>query len=424
MKMHFKRKILPVCLAALVSSFSNHVLAADFNLPFVTGGGLGDLYAGWAASATDASTAYTNPAGLVKLKNQQLVFSGLGVSGSSQFSGTTTNAILPFLPAQTGVASTKLRGIMPTLYYAAPAYKNVVFAFNASAPFALGTNYSKDSILRYVATRSQIAVLDIGPSVGIKINEQFSVGLGFDANRATLTLNQMYGPPLSSPDAEGQNHLAGWGYGWHGGVLYQPLPSTRVGLSFNSMVVVHMTGDSEAFMPTGMEFRTTRQNASVVLPARTQLSIDQKINPKLNVMATLFYTNWSSLNQVTLNQTMTPGGAAIPVVIPFEYHNTFDYALGMTYQLTDKWLLRTGGLLLTKPSNDRDRSVVDPIGGAVILGLGAHYQQNATLGYDLSYAHGFFQNANINFRSVLATATGHSSANTNILGAQVTWNIA
>lgn len=64
-----RRSHLYLALSSLF--FVSPVLAtSDFNLPFVNTSGLGVAYADWATAASDASTAYTNPAGLVKLAHQ------------------------------------------------------------------------------------------------------------------------------------------------------------------------------------------------------------------------------------------------------------------------------------------------------------------------------------------------------------------
>lgn len=405
------------CLTTL--SIQSH--ASDFNIPFVSAAGLGNMYSGWAASTDDASTEFTNPAGLTRLANKQIVFAAIGVSGSTSYTGSQTNPILG--TTQTGTAESKLRGLLTLFYYSQPINERFVIGFGANAPFALGTNYPKDSVVSYSGTQSKIEVIDMGPSVGFKVNEQVSLGLGLDINRTLFTLNEMYGAPLSVPDAEGQNHLFGWGYGWHGGVMYQVLPCTRIGLSYNSMVMFHTSGNSEVFLPSGTEFRTTAQRSNFALPARTQLSVNYDVNKNWTLLGTVFYTNWSTLNQLTLQQTMTTTGALTSVSIPFQYHNTFDYSLGFDVKATDKWLLRAGSMFLSTPSNAHDRSVADPLGAGIILGLGTHFQQNKCLGYDLSYAHGFFQTTKIGATTPLSALDGHSSQNTNILGAQVTYNI-
>lgn len=396
-------------------SFSQQSVASDFSLPFINGADLGNVYSGWAASANDASTAYANPAGLVRITQPQVVAAAVSVMGHTQFQGTSTTLV----SSQTGVANGVAGGFGPLLYFAAPISKNVVIGFGANSPFGLGTNYRTDSIVRYAATRTKIVDVDLGPSIGVKINEKLSLGLGFDAQRLTATLNSMYGPPFSVPDAELQNHLTGWGYGWHGGVLYQFMPTTRAGISYNSQTMFHTTGDSEVFGNTG-EIRTTNQKASIILPSRTQLSIYHELTPRWALMGTVFYDHWSSLNQVTLKNTMTPFGTLTSATIPLQYHDTFDYAIGTNFKATEKWMFKTGVQYFNTPSNNRDRSVPDPIGQMILVGLGAHFQQNCHLGYDIGYAHDFFQQTVINYVTPFNTVIGHSNTGSNVFSAQIT----
>jgi len=419
-----------VYFSIFLFSFSSFSTASDFNLPFINVTCLGNAYADWATDTSDASIAYANPAGLVKITHQQFVFSGLGLSGNTKFTGATTATSTipePFTSHYAGSVSSGLGAYMPSFYYSIPLGKRIVFALGQTTPFALGTSYDKDSIARYAATRSQIVVIDFTPSVGIKLSDKLAIGLGFDANRLAFTLNNMVQTSQFTPDAESQNHVAGWGYGWHGGILYQMLPATRLGVSFNSMVMFHATGDSESY-PNNKAFfadvyRTTNQKSYAALPARTQLSIHHDLNSRWAAMGTLFYTNWSTLDKITLKNVILPGGTTIPISIPLNYHNTFDYSAGISFKATEKWLLRTGFQILSTPSNNRNRALADPIGSATILGLGAHYQQNCSLGYELGYAHSFFRQEPVRLFTPVSSAVGHTNTQTSVYGVQVTWNI-
>jgi long-chain fatty acid transport protein len=419
-----KRFIKNTIAGSLVTlAASGAAYASDFNVPFMNASGLGDAYADWATATDDASAAYSNPAALVKLNHQQLVLAPLGILGSAKYTGSMMSPPPPFPLTENGSATSRIGAFMPSIYYASPKWHKLVFGFSQTTPFALGTSYAKDSITRYVATRSQIVVVDLSPSVGYEINDQVSVGFGLDAARLAFTLNSMSRSPFPGPDFEGQNHLSGWGFGWHGGVLYNVLPTkTRIGLSFNSMMMFHSYGNSESYTPFGT-FRTTNQKSFAPLPARTQLSIHQEIGSRWAVMGTVFYTNWNTFQKLTMRNVQIPTGATISVTIPFEYHNTFDYSIGTSFQATDKWLLRTGLQWMNTPSNNRDRGVTDPIGSAIVWGVGAHYQQNAMLGYDMSIGHSFFKQEPVNLVTPAATFSGHNTAQTTVFGAQINWNI-
>jgi long-chain fatty acid transport protein len=398
-------------------------IASDFNLPFVNAAELGDLYAGWAASGNDASTAYTNPAALTRIHNQQWVIAALGIFGTAEFNGTTTPPFPPFAP-QTGRVPSKIHGFLPSMYFAAPVAKNIVFGFSVTTPFALGTNYSKTSVLRYAATQSSILANDYGPSIGFHITDQLSAGLGLDIDRLELTLNYLIGAPPFIPDFESQNRVVGWGYGMHAGLLYEFNCATRVGVNYSSQVAFHTSGDSNLYsrLLPGGRFSTNQQKLNMTLPAMAQLSVYRDLDPRWTVMGSVFYTDWSVFQTATLQNVIVPTGQTVSNTVLFNYRNTLDYAAGLSFKASKKWTLRTGIEYMDVPSNDRDRIVADPVGSAIILGVGAHYQQNCSLGYDIGFAHAFFHEVANNHVTPFDTEFGHCQTQTNVLGIQVTWN--
>jgi long-chain fatty acid transport protein len=151
--------------------------------------------------------------------------------------------------------------------------------------------------------------------------------------------------------------------------------------------------------------------------------LQQDITPNWTVMGTVFYTNWRTFDKITMQKVVTPGGGTVSVTIPFNYHNTLDYSAGLNYKPNEQWILRIGAQYMNTPSNNRDRGVEDPIGSAIVLGVGAHYQQNLCLGYDVGYGHSFFKEEPVHFTNALTSAVGHNDTESNVFGAQITWNI-
>jgi long-chain fatty acid transport protein len=422
------RQLSQIMISSLVLT-SPVWATSDFNLPFVNSAGLGVAYADWATAASDASTSFTNPAGLVKLPHQQIVGNALGIFGTARFTGTaiTPPYPFPFPVVQSGVAHSQIKAFMPSFYYSIPINNRFVFGFNFTTPFGLGTNYgsSRNAIARYAATRAQVVGIDAGPSVGAKITERFSVGAGFDVLHLDFTINNMYGPPLSFPfDSRLRNHLSGWGYGWHGGGLFDFTPKTRVGLSFYSEISLTTSGNSIVQVPFVGQLGTNQQRTKASLPARAQLSLQHDFTQKWTGMATVFYTNWKTFNQITMENTITPMGNALSVTIPFNYNNCFDYALGASYKVTEKMLLRAGIQFMGTPSNDRDRGIADPVGSATIVAVGAHFQPAANLGYDVGIGHSFFNQMPVNLTTPLTSLQGHTNTQTTVVGGQITWSFA
>jgi long-chain fatty acid transport protein len=412
-----------ILVTFLASSAISNVFASDFNVPFVSASGLGNLYADWATNVDDSSNAFTNPAGLTQLHHRQAILAPIFITGSTRFSGTTVVPPPPTPLTENGSATSHLGGMIPTTYFAFPINNQFTFGVSLNAPCGLGTSYPKNGVQRYQATRTQVVVVDLSPSIGYQINNQISVGVGVDFNRLTYTMNSMVRSPFGGTDWESQNHLHGYACSWHGGVLYQVSPKTRLGVSFNSMIAFNATGNSELFSQFG-EARTTHQKTNARLPARTQASIHQDLDDRWAVMATVFYTNWSTFQQLTQqNVVVSPTGATTSVSIPFEFHNTFDYVIGLNFKMNDKVTLKTGIEFMNAPSPNHNRGVADPVAQATVFGVGAHYEQNRKMNYDFGIAHSFFIQNAVNVDTPFYTLSGNNNPQTTVVGVQFTYNM-
>ncbi len=421
------RKIYPAVLAVLSLNIPSSAFSSDFGMLFVNSSSLGVGYADWSTATKDASVSYTNPAALVELPHQQLMINPLGIVGSTKFTGTSTTPsfLYPAPVVQHGTARGSIKAFSPSIFYSKPMTDRITFGIGLTAPFGLGTKYNSTSMVRYAATTSQIVGLDLDPSLGFKFDEHISFGAGFDILHLDIILNNEYGPPLSAfGDSKLRNHVKGWGYGWHAGTLLKISPQTRVGLTYYSIIHAKTNGYSEVDTPSGVTLSQGSQRINAALPARANFSLQHDLNSRWTGMATVFYTNWESFDQVVMKSTMTPFGVSVPVTIPFNYHNCFDYAVGATFKATEKWLLRGGVLFLSTPSNNRDRGVADPVGSANVLTLGFHFQQNKALGYDVGVGHSFFKQMPIHYMNALTSLDGSTKTQTTVVGAQINWNIS
>jgi long-chain fatty acid transport protein len=427
MKIHSKKIAI-----ALFGCFTfSNLYASDFNVPFVSASGLGNLYADWATNIDDSSNSFTNPAGLTQLHHQQAVLAPIWITGDSRFQGTSVSpptfagpAAAPPAPfVETGGSSSRMGALIPTTYFAFPINNQFAIGVSLNAPFGLGTNYPKDGVQRYQATRTHVVNVDLSPSIGYQVNKDFSVGVGVDFNRLTYTLNNMVRSPFGGTDWEMQNHLHGYAVSWHGGLMWQALPKTRLGISFNSMVTFNTTGNSELFSPFG-EARVTNQKTNARLPARTQASIHQDIDNRWAIMASIFYTNWSTFQQLTQQNTVvSPTGATASVTIPFEFHNTLEYIVGLNFKASDQVTLKTGIQFMNAPSSNHNRGVGDPVAQATVFGVGAHYEQNKKMNYDVAIAHSFFVQNTVNVNTPFYTLTGQNKPQTTVAGLQFTYNM-
>lgn len=421
---------IKLAIIAAFTCYSAGALANGFYLPFYNVADMGEAYSGGAALAQDASTAYTNPAGLSEIEHQQLVLAGTGVIHRIEFRGTGTSPGLGSSISQTGTANSSFAGVLPAFYYALPLSNKWALGFSVTSPYGLGDNFGNEDVTRYYVTYAAFKSADLSPNVSYKITDKLSAGVGLDFLYMELESKQMYRTqPSTLTDSFIANDMSGWGYGWHAGLLYKFTPKTRVGLAYHSPIVENLSGTSKFYTNNGVTLPTgviTSNNVETTmhLPPFTTLSLYQGIGSAWAVMATAEYMEWSYIKNQHMYNAATFAGPA-NFNIPKNFHDTWRFALGTSYQLTDKWLLRTGAEYDQDPTNNRDRDVILPSSDRYLVGIGAHYQINKDVGADIGYAHAFFENQSINNTDATTgnTITGSSRMSTDALGLQVEWNI-
>jgi long-chain fatty acid transport protein len=421
-------------------SLSTHALASGYQLWEQDGGSIGNYHAGRAAIAEDASTAFYNPAGLVRIPNQQLVVAIDPITTDFLFDGTID--VSTFTPPNTAPIPTKSQGgtfnLVPSLNYAAPITNNLVFGLSVVAPFGLKTDYGDSTVARYSATLTSLRVIDFSPSLGIAFNDKFSFGAGLDVEHAFAQFGLDAG--IFAPgafDTTSQNKGSVTALGFHAGVLYQFSPETRVGLNYQSKVTLHLRhGDSDFEGPIANDFDGGRQSnnnlrTDLPLPAVTSLSIFHSFNPTWDVMATVSYTQWSVFDELILENVSgidAEGDASndITVVIPQNYRDTWNYAVGTNYHMNEQWFFRTGIGYDETPSNNNDRNLQLPDLNRFVLAVGAHFQATKALAFDVGWTHFFQGTTDIDvsqqFGAQETVTDGKVKASADVYGLQVLWN--
>ncbi len=425
--------------------FSTHAIAAGFQLWEQDGASVGDYHAGRAAEASDASIAYYNPAGLVRIHNQQVVLGLDPILTNFKFRGTmdvSTEGLGSQGPTP-GVAQGGTFNIVPDLNYAAPLNDRVVFGFSVVSPFGLKTDYGNNSVVRYAATLTSLQVVDIAPSLGIALTDKLSVGFGADFEHARGEFDLVAGNPflntifMRNMDTPSTNVGYSWGYGYHLGAMYQFNEATRVGLAYHSKVTQHLEGASTLEGPLANDIsegeqRSANLKANTTFPPTTTLSVFHTLNPTWDLMGTVAYIQWSTFNQLVLQNTAglldSESNNMINVTIPEHYHNVWNFSVGANYHASDEWMFRGGLGYDESPTNDLYRNLQLPDSSRIVAAIGTHYQATKTLGFDAGWSHFFVMNTRINNLSQVVgdqttTTNGSVHSSADVFGLQLKWDI-
>ena len=388
-----KKVMLKTTLSLAVTLASSQIFASGFALNEQSISGMGTGFAGRSSIADDASTVFGNPAGMSRLSGQQIT-GGIAVidastdikDASGRYPGTNKGDMVPF----TGV---------PMGFYTNKLNDQWAVGFGVYAPFGLVTDYESGFQGRAFGKKSEVKVVTLQPTVSYAFNDRVSVGFGPTINHISgtlesdLTLNPAFGD--TNVEIKGTDTALGFNIG----VLVQATDTTRVGLTYHSKVSYDLDGHTKVSAAAGTPAQLMKSNRydaslSIDTPESYDLSVTQELSDPWRVYAGTTWTRWSRLKDITVkNEGVSPVnsgaiGSQLFGTIKEEqnWHDTWAYAIGTSYQLNKQWILRTGLSWDQSPTNNENRSPRIPSGDRTIFSLGAGYAVNENLTIDAAYS--------------------------------------
>jgi long-chain fatty acid transport protein len=386
--------------------------AAGFYIKEQSVTGLGRAFAGESAMAEDASTIFFNPAGMTRLQGPEATAgvhllvprADLENRGSSSSSPAGPRPISgsdggnPYDPTP-----------VPNAYFAYPLMdRNLWVGLGVSAPFGLANKYDADWFGRYDSIETDLLTINIAPSVAYKVLDWVSIGGGIDIQYADVKLTSALFAGPASPDFISEVEGDDWAVGYNVGILFEPLPTTRVGIHYRSRIDHTLEGDVKATQ-AGVLRSNRPGTADLDLPDIIAVGFAHDVTPALTLMAEYNWYGWSSFKEIRVKQA---GVDDRPV--PQNYQDTFSIAVGAQYKLNEEWTVRSGFQYDETPTVDGFRSTRTPDGDRYWLSAGLSYDISDNFTVDVAYTHVFIEDATINTRqpgaaTVLSTNTRASA---------------
>jgi long-chain fatty acid transport protein len=405
MQRYFRKDLMALAVAATLSGASGLTAAAGFALIEQSGSGMGNAFAGAAATAEDASTIFFNPAGLTKLEGRNFSVAGHVIGLSAKFSDNGSSAP----PA--GIATLGGNGgnagdpaFVPNVYFSMPLGDRMVLGIGVNAPFGLVTEYDSDWVGRFQGIKSDLKTINVNPTIAYKVNDAVSVGFGvsyqqFDAeltNAVVLGLNTEGLVKLEADDD---------GFGWNAGVLFQAGPATRVGVSYRSTIDYTLEGDVTVTDPGGNVIGAVSgaATADVTLPDMISVSLMQAINDRFDLLADITFTRWSEIQTVRI---INPATGATRDTLVLNFDDTTRYSIGLNYKFTDRFIGKVGVALDESPVSDQYRTVRLPDTDRKWIAVGGGWKVGQAGKLDFGYAHLFTSDSSIDQTRGNAAAFG------------------
>ena len=456
--------------------FAGHAFGAGFALQENSGSAVGNAFAGGAAAAEDASTLWSNPAGMTRLASPQVAAAVNFITPSFTFhdEGSLPAAFQP-LGGPDGDAGSL--NVIPNLYAVLPLNRQWSVGVGVNVPFGLVTEYDGSWLGRFQAVKSDIKTINVNPSAAWRVSDTFSVGVGVNWQRidAELTSRVNYSAALAqgagqaaagglippalvpqiiglTPGLEAKAKVKGddstWG--WNIGFLWDATPQTRIGAQYRSSVKYTVSGTASFEYPTlpaapapivpvlqllsaGVNSAiclgttnapgctSTGVSAELKLPDIANLSIFHRLNDQWDVMADVQFTRWSVFKELKFVRS----NGTVLSTTPENFDDVWRFSVGTTYHWNDAWSFRGGLAYDQSPVNTTDRTPRLPDSDRVWIAVGAQYRFNRNFAVDGGYVYIPMSTADINQNAGSTAANGlikgHYSPHVNIFSVQLTY---
>ncbi len=401
MQQRFRKNLMVLAIASALGGTSGMASAAGFALIEQSGSGMGNAFAGAAATGEDASTVFFNPAGMSLIGGPQIAAGGHVIGLKAEFSGTATRPAALGGGAATGGQGGDAGGValVPNFYFVMPIGDSMRFGVGVNAPFGLATEYDEDWIGRFQGIKSELMTININPSISFKVSEMFSVGAGVNyqrldaelTNAVVLAAGQTGRAKLEADDD---------GWGWNAGILFQPTASTKIGFSYRSTIDYKLDGDISVSSDTGAAAAQAAAasgsaTADLTMPDSFSLSLAQALNDRIELLADVTFTRWSEINRINI---VNPANGTLRDSLVLDFDDTYRYSIGVNYKLDDDWKLKAGLAYDETPvKGASSRTVRLPDNDRTWLSLGAQMKVKQNGRLDFGYSHLFIKDAEINF---------------------------
>ena len=295
-----RARVLLFTLATIAIALFAHgrpALAGGFFLYEIGTPDLGLASAGYAARAQDASTVFTNPAGMTLLDHSQLspggqpIYTHLNFAPDASTTTRGTDGGQALVPVPSG-----------SFFYVYSVNSRLKFGFAMCAYFGGAVEYNLNWVGRYFLQGATILSVSFIPAVAFRVNDWLSVGGG--VNVMVGFLREKAGVRNLAPGSDGQVKYQDYtaGVGGDIGVMFQPDEKTRIGITYltpvdlNFSAVPHFRGTGPVLMT--LLARRGLLNSSVDLgmtvPQEVMVGVYREVTDRLALLGS---TNWQNRSQ-------------------------------------------------------------------------------------------------------------------------------
>lgn len=368
-------RILVTCILLSSSAQAGGLFLNEFGTP-----SMGTAGAGEHAWANDASISFHNAAGMTRLEGNQLMLTGGLLFASIEFDPDPSTPILGNDGGQAG-------GPAPLLgaFYVHSVSDDFKLGLNVISISAALMDYDDNWTGRYLVEDVTLFTLTVNPSVAYKVNDWLSIGGGVGLLYGTL--DETIAIPTESLK-DGEVHIDGDDFkvNFNLNAFFEVSDSTRFGLTYVSKIEPSFQGDV-TINPSSL---SAQIDAKIVFPQFLRGSVYHDLNDRWALVGSIGWEQWSDFDNITIS---TSNGEQL---IPRNWDDTWHFAAGTHYKVTEELLVQFGMAYDTSPIDDAKNRTPDmPMDEQIRVAFGAQYAWSASLNLGCAFTYAFYGDAEI-----------------------------
>ncbi len=349
---------------------------------------VGHAAAGRAALGQDASTAFTNPAAMTRLKQSEFLAGLQPLYINLRFDPGPNNT-------NTGGNGGNAGGFSPAMgvYYVHSISPDLKVGFSTFSYFGLAADFDDNWVGRYFAQELALVTVGVSPSIGYQVNDWLSVGAGPTVLFGKLKQEAAVNNVLDAiPDGKIKLEETDFGFGGNVGVMIEPSKGTRFGVQYLTPVELDFE-DAAELQGLGPLLRGaldasglvgSKVDFGITIPQMVMVSGYHELTDSVAIMGNVGWQDWSEFGQqeVTVRSSTTTS-----LTTDLNYQDTWHVAIGTQYRLDDRWLLSTGFAYDSSAVSDEDRTITFAVDRQIRVSGGAQYQWDDDLILGAAYTY-------------------------------------
>lgn len=373
----------------------------------------GQAMAGAGADAGDVTAIFINPAILSTIVKPEVYIGAtydapqISMKNASAFHGIYAGDNVPDMHPVSGTTSQnhiRYSRVLPSFYAALPLNHGFTYGISFTSPWMYNSNYSADSVVRYMAQKTNITSYNLSGLISYALDPQFSFAAGIQGQYLSTEFSNFEGvgtevsAHTNQASYMGADNIA---LGYILGALYSPSEVTHLGISYRSNVSSQLHGTGDQYVMAGRQSTPIQCNSTtssrmnnchtnvtmdVTTPSILNMSLVQQMTPQWQLDFSTEITFWSQFNGFDIK---TPNAYLIQNTIEKNWQNSTLFALGSNYQFNSQWKVRGGVGYDQTPTIANTRDARIPDNNKILVALGATYQLNRHFRIDASYEHAF-----------------------------------